>query len=42
MPPEARAVALFLVTADVQKALQLAFRNLFVCRNNGWISSPAT
>lgn len=42
MSANARAVALFIGTADVQKALQLAVCNLSVCRSNGWISPTGT
>lgn len=39
MPAGARAVALFVGTADVQKTLQLAALNVGYCRSNGLIQS---
>ncbi|MCY0906202.1 hypothetical protein [Arthrobacter sp. H14-L1] len=40
MQPHARAVALFIGTADVQKTLQLAAHYVALCRENGWIAAP--
>lgn len=38
MPAESRAVALLIGTADIQKALHLAWHNVEICRKNGWIT----